>query len=439
MHTVCALVDCNCFFVSCERIKRPELNGRPVVVLSNNDGVIISVSPEAKALGLKGGIPYFKVKPIVQQHQVEVCSPDFHHYAALSKQVTDILANDFSPDVEIYSIDEAFLDLSGFSRRDLTQYGHHMRATILNKTQVPVSIGIAESKTLAKLSTGLAKRSAKAQGVVNLYQSPYRDFALESTPIEDVWGIGWRLSAQLRQCGIETAWDLAHRDPHWIHDRFSVLVSKTVAELQGIACLPIGSQDRPPKSMVFSRSFGTLVTDYTVMQHAVAAYCRKICEKLRVQSMVAQDITVSIRTNKFRTHMPQYRNAATIRLAQASDITAEITQAALNGLAQIYRSGYGYYKAGIMLHGLSCKDGMQLNLFEMTPQRQAWTTLMPTTDTINRRWGNGSVFYGAEGVNSGQWQMSHKFKSSGKTPNPTGFDGMVLNSYSDTPNSLRFF
>jgi DNA polymerase V len=403
-----ALVDCNNFFVSCERVFNPGLEGRPVVVLSNNDGCIISRSNEAKALGIPMGAPLFKVKNIVQNHRVVVHSAHFAMYGDLSHRVFQTLET-FTSDIEVYSIDEAFLDLSNIPADSRAPLGRQIRQRIRQWTGIPVSVGIAPTKTLAKVAAEIAKKSDKAQGVLDLSTPAYQTIALERLAVQDVWGVGWRLGPQLRSRGIVTAKDLCDADLDWILRRFGTVLARTVAELGGTSCIPLNQCPEPAKSVISSRSFGTPITTLPHLLEAVAAYTARAAEKLRSQGLAASALTVYIKTNRHRPDQPQYANSITLTLPVASDYTAALVQAAHQGLARIYQDGFAYNKAGVMLTGLMPANQRQANLL-VPSDWQKTSRLMQAVDRLNRVWGTGTVRLAAEGFLK-PWQMKSEHRS----------------------------
>lgn len=397
-----ALVDCNNFFVSCERALNPALNGQPVIVLSNNDGCIISRSNEAKALGFPMGAPIHQFKALVKAHQVHLFSPNFRWYTHVSSEIQKLLAQETEL-LEMYSVDEAFLDISALPFSDLEDFGRHVQQKIITALGVPVSVGIAETKTLAKSAIHLAKMHPEAQGVVSLYQSPHRRRALSKIPIHEVWGVGRKLSARLRALEASHAVHLAQWDPQWVKQQFGVPLMRTALELQGVMCYPVEIAHNPQKSLIFSRSFGKRVTSKATMQQIVATYTRKVVDKLRRQNLATQQLTLSIRTNRFQS-MPQYRADKTITLPVASNIATEIIGYALTALESIFRPQFQYHKAGIMLSDLVPEESVQTSLLDTVP-RQKWQQVGQTLDKLADRFGWQSIHPAVEGQDTKQWQM----------------------------------
>ncbi len=326
------LVDCNNFYVSCERVFDPALENRPVVVLSNNDGCIIARSQEAKALGIAMGTPFFEAREVIRRHKVAVYSSNYALYGDMSQRVMDLL-DAFTPKIEIYSIDEAFLDLSGFGNRDLAAYGREMRRRLKRWTGIPVSVGIAPTKTLAKLANHLAKTRADSDGVFDLTQGGNLEKALNAVPVGDIWGIGRRYGAMLEGHGILNAYDLRGAGDKWIKQRMGVVGLRTVFELRGLSCIDLETRPPAKKTTTVSRSFHSAVESHGALADAVAAFAARAAEKLRRDGLVANRVTVFIRTGGFASTQAQYRNAATISLAGPDNHTGRITRAALDGLA----------------------------------------------------------------------------------------------------------
>ncbi len=401
MPPIFALVDCNNFYVSCERVFQPELRGKPVVVLSNNDGCVIARSEEAKALGIPMGLPFFHMQAQYPHTPIEVYSSNYALYGDMSNRVMTILKR-FAPEVEVYSIDEAFLNLSGCGRGDLQSYGHLIRQGVRQWTGIPISIGIGPTKTLAKLANRLAKRSSDAQGVVNLSDSPH-DEILQSVAVKDIWGIGRSYSRLLQHHGICTALQLREADDHWIRQQMGVVGIRIVWELRGISCLPLELNSKPKKSLMVSRSFGRPITTLHAMRQAVATYTTRAAEKLRRHRLAAGILTVLVRTNPFKPEEPQYSQDIKITLSVATSDTAELIAYALAGAEHIYQDGYRYKKAGVLFTGLVPEHQIQMHLFD-TRDRERSKALMRTVDHINAQMGSGALQYAVSGFHP-NWQM----------------------------------
>jgi len=402
-----ALVDCNNFYVSCERVFDPKLEGKPVVVLSNNDGIVVARSNEAKALGIGMGVPEFQIRHLIRRHDVQVFSSNYTLYGDMSQRVMETLAQ-FTPNLEVYSIDEAFLSLSGFTSRDLTEYGRTIKATVKRWTGIPVSVGIAETKTLAKVAGRVAKRSIGAAGVFDLTVCQDRNALLALTPVEDIWGIGRNWARLLKQHGITTALSLREADVHWVRGTMGVVGERLVRELHGVSCLALDDCPPPKQGITVSRSFGRSVTTLAEMKEAVAFYTGRAAEKLREERLAVTVLTVFLTTNTFKDE-PQYSNAATIKLPVATDSTFDMLRHALHGVERIYRDGYRYKKAGVMLTALVPASQVQGDLFDQQ-DRERSRTLMRVLDRLNDHMGAGTLRYAAEGITK-RWQARFERRS----------------------------
>ncbi len=392
MNRIFGLVDCNNFYASCERVFRPELRGRPIVVLSNNDGCVIARSNEAKALGIPMGEPFFKVKPLIARHGVVVQSSNYALYGDLSNRVMTVLSQ-FTPETEVYSIDECFLDLSGFNGRDLTTYGQEITKTVQKWTGIPVGIGIGHTKTLAKLANHIAKKSPKANGVLDLSASPYIDKALEVTEIGDVWGIGRRWAKRLKGYGIYTAKDFRDQSQGWVRKQMGVVGARTHAELRGISCIDLEAHATDKQTTAVTRSFGKVLTSFEALREAVLTFSARASAKLRGNDLVAGQVSVFIRTNAFREDQEQYSPSATIDLVPYSNDTRMVQNAALRALVQIYRDGLAYKKAGVILLDLVRSQTAPRDLFTASPSKEDHD-LMRAIDYINTGLGGGLVAFG---------------------------------------------
>ena len=413
MAPVFALVDCNNFYASCERLFNPKLAGQPIVVLSNNDGCVVARSNEAKALGIAMGVPEFQIRPLLRAHRVQVFSSNYRLYGDLSQRVMETLEQ-FSPDLEIYSIDEAFLSLAGFERRNLTDYGRQIRKTVKQWTGLPVSIGIAETKTLAKLANRMAKRTSDTDGVFDLLACQDREALLDGIAVGEVWGIGPSFARLLMQRGITTALQLREADEQWIHRHMGVVGLRVVAELNGRSCLDLEACPPPKQGMTCSRAFGRPVSTLAEMEEAVSSYVTRVAEKLRGEGLAATVLTVFIMTNAF-TEEPQYRNSVTCELPVATDTTSELIKAALTGLRRIYRDGYRYKKAGVMCSALVSAGQVQPDLFDRQDRPKS-KRLMAALDAVNVRWGAGTLNYASNGLTQA-WQTHSHHRSPAYTTN----------------------
>lgn len=402
---VFALVDCNNFYASCERVFNPKLEGRPVIVLSNNDGCAIARSNEAKALGIKMGAPFFKIKDIVERHKVQVFSANFSLYGDLSRRVMATL-DTFSPEVEIYSVDEAFINLTGFDCHDFDSYGRHIKATVKQWTGIPVSVGIAETKTLAKVAGEFAKKSPKANGVLDLTKSKYQELALHRLPVYEVWGVGRKISEKLNKKGITTALQLRDADDDYILRTFNVCLLRTVLELRGISCLQLELEAKPNKTIACTRSFAELTSDKTFLEQAVSSYTARASERLREQKLATKKLLVFIQTNRFRKSEPQYSRSAEVTLPIATDATPQLIHYARKGLDKIYRPEYRYHKAGVIMLDLIPASEIQTGLFDCV-DREKSDRLMITLDRVNQIYGSNTLKYGAEGMGK-RWRMKQE-------------------------------
>ncbi len=406
-----AIIDVNNFYVSCERVFNPKLENKPVVVLSNNDGCAISRSNEAKALGIKMGTPWFKLKAFAKQENVTALSSNYTLYLDMSHRVMALLSR-FSPDQEIYSIDESFLDLTTFKSKDLIKYGQQIKTKIKQWTGLPVSIGISSTKTLSKLANHIAKKNASFKGVCNLnvMDEDTLDAWMSHIPVSDVWGVGRSLTPKLNQLDIMSVLDLKHADPDYIRQQFSIVLEKTVRELNGTMCIELQDAEEPNKEIMVSRSFGRRVKDKQELIEAVTSYTSRAAERMRKQSSVATSLYIYIRTSP-HDDKKQYANGVNIPLFQPSDDTMVLTNTALLGLDYIYREGFDYQKAGITLCNLTSKYKVQGHLFNDTISHSR----MKIMDTINQRW-KGKLKLGSEGVTK-EWEMKANFKSRNYTTN----------------------
>lgn len=405
-----ALIDGNNFYVSCERVFNPTLEGRPVIVLSNNDGCAVARSNEAKALGVKMGAPWFQLKDLAKKHGIIALSSNYALYGDMSNRMMSVLAK-YSPDQEIYSIDECFLGLEGFAHVDLIAHAQAMRHQVRQWVGIPVCVGIAETKTLAKLANHCAKKGfAGADSVCDFGRLSDTDQSVLFSTIEvgEIWGIGRQLSKQLIARGIDTVEALRTADAKVLRREFSVTMERIVAELNGESC--VGLEDVAPakQQIMSSRSFGKYLTDLDSLQEAVASYVAIAAAKLRCQGSVAGMVQVFIRTSPFRDNAPQYSKTLTIPLPTPSDDTLRLTQAALWGLRRIYRPGFEYQKAGIMLMDLVPAGIRQQDLFSTARNNDA---LMKVVDRINRAWGRGTIRSAAEGT-AKTWSMKRERMSS---------------------------
>ncbi|MBT4464466.1 MAG: Y-family DNA polymerase [Rhodospirillaceae bacterium] len=393
-----ALVDCNNFYVSCERLFDPRLEGCPVVVLSNNDGCIIARSNEAKALGIAMGTPLFKAMPEIRRHGIKVYSSNYSLYGDISARVMRTLEA-FSPDIEIYSIDEAFLNLGGLERHGIADHGRELHRTVKRWTGIPVSVGIAPTKTLAKIAAGIAKKSPDLGGALLIDDEQARRQALAATDIGDVWGIGRRWAKMLGTNAISTALDFHDMPAPWVRGRMGVVGARTHMELTGTPCIDL--QTRPPdkQTLCVSRSFSQTVSERRVLRESIAAFAARAAEKLRRGGLFTTAVNVFVRTNGYRTDQTQYRNAATRALATPGSHTVDIVGAAMAAFDDIYRDGLQYKQAGVMLLDLNRPDAIQPDMFAPTHKRN--DKLMTVLDDINARLGSDVLRLAASGTGAG--------------------------------------
>lgn len=406
---VFALVDCNNFYASCEKLFDPKLKDRPVVVLSNNDGCVVARSAEVKALGIPMGVPWFKLRDEAKRHGIVAFSSNYALYADLSNRCVEVLSS-FSANIEVYSIDESFLELSGFEWRPggLMAYGAEIRQRVADWLGLAVCVGIGPSKTLAKLANHAAKKNlAAANGVCDFttMSQAALDALFERIDVGEVWGIGRKINARLEAMGIRTVRQLRDADAELMRTSFSVVVERTVRELRGLSCLDLQEVVPEKQQIMSSRSFGQLVYDLPELEEAVASYVAKAAEKLRTQDSLAGAVQVYIRTNVFKPEVPQYQRAITVPLPEASSDTRVLTRWALRVLRRIYRSGYGYHKAGITLMDIVPATNQQFSLFASGDAVDARSQkLMGVLDGINGKFGRGTLRLAAEGVEK-VWQM----------------------------------
>jgi DNA polymerase V len=385
MQPLIALVDCNNFYVSCERVFRPDLIGQPVAVLSNNDGCIVARSQEVKNLGIKMGVPLFQIQPLVGQHAIQLFSSNYSLYADMSARVMSVL-EEFAPSLEVYSIDEAFLDLTGVCHQDPMTYGQRIRKSVFRSTGIPVCVGMGPTKTLAKLANFAAKRWPQTGGVLDLSDPVRREKLMRLVPVGEVWGIGSRYAARLNQLGIATVWDLACQPTHSIQAQFNIVVARTVMELNGIPCLELEEVAPDKQQIVCSRSFSRRLTNYSELAQALAEYGSRAAEKLRHQYSVAGHLSVFIRTSPFNPLEPHYQRSAGMRLPSATQDSRVIISAANRLLKEIFKPGYHYQKCGVQLSHIQPENQPgQFDLFEMGGNRTGGEPLMTVVDQINRR------------------------------------------------------
>ena len=400
-----ALIDCNSFYVSCERLFKPSIIRKPVVVLSSNDGCIISRSDEAKALGIKMGDPYFKAKKIITKNNVYIFSSNYSLYGDISRRVMKTLKY-FTNEIEVYSIDEAFLDLTNFPDDLVELFGKKIRNTVLEWTGIPTSIGIANTKTLSKVANYIAKK--EKSGVVNLINSQNIDSVLEKIKIMDVWGVGKQLSKFYMNNGIDNAKKLKNVSNTWIKKSSNVMSSRTAMELRGISCISLETHQAKRKSCCVSRSFGKKVENFQELKESIATHSLNAAEKIRSESLLTKSITVFIRTSPFQNNRKFYSNSKTIDFPIATDDSIEIVKNALIGLKFIFKKGYKYQKTGIVLSGLLESEKIN-NLFS-TSKESKIKNLMKSIDYTNYKYGRSTLSLAEAGINK-KWNIKRKYSS----------------------------
>lgn len=414
-----ALVDCNNFYASCERVFNPKLAGKPVVVLSNNDGCVVARSAEAKAMKIPMGAPYFKIERDFRRHGGVALSSNYALYADMSNRVMSILSG-YSPQQEVYSIDECFLGMAGFT--GLMAIGQRIREQIRGWTGLPVCVGFGATKTLAKLANHVAKKRPEWDGVCDLTALSGReqDESVGGIEVGEVWGVGRRIAAKLEQMGVTTVRQLREADPAHIRSIFSVVLERTVLELRGVSCLELEEVVRPRKQIMVSRSFGQTVYELTELENAVGNFVSRAAEKLRAQESCAGSVMVFAHTSPFR-DTPQYSRCITVPIPTPTDDTLALTSAALAGLAAIYKPGFAYAKAGVMLSELVEQEHVPKDLFSDLEQRGKASALMSALDKVNARFGRGALTTGAAAT-QGTWRMRQDRKSPAYT---TSWSGLI--------------
>ena len=414
VRKIFALVDCNNFYASCERVFNPKLNGKPVVVLSNNDGCIVARSNEAKALGIKMGVPFFKVRDVIKAGNVKYFSSNYALYADMSKRVMETL-KEFTPGIEVYSIDEAFITFESVTRENLTNYSRKIRDQIFRNTGLPVSIGIAETKTLAKIANEFCKNNEKLNGVFDITIFRDKRKLLSRVPVIDIWGIGKSLGRYYISKGILSASDYMNADPELIRKKSGVVGSRTQLELKGISCLELDQLVHSKKQIISSRSFGKYVTELSELEEAVSQYTARALEKLRMQCSLANYIYVFIQTNHHKLTDTQHAEGRFAAIPVASSFTPDFLSVAKSLLRQIFRPGIKYIKAGVMLTGIIPDDSMQICLDDSLDHNKR-KTLMNTVDEINSLNGRDAVKFASSGINQ-NWQMKMSYRSGRYTTN----------------------
>lgn len=401
-----ALIDCNNFYASCERLFRPDLRHKPIIVLSNNDGCVIARSNEAKALGIAMGVPYFKVKALCQRADVHVFSSNFALYGDLSHRVMTTIEQEW-PDIEIYSIDEAFLNLSSLPSEQHDAFCASLQRKILKNTGIPTSIGIGKSKTLAKAANYLCKKIVKVPTLNLANQGEW----LKQIPIGEVWGVGRKWSKKFIQQGIYTAYDLSVMDISLLKIRFNVMIVRTAMELRGVSCGDF-ARDEARQSILSSKSFGSLQSEYTAVAESLSSHCARAVEKLREQNSLVQQMSVFVQTNRFREDLAQHFQSIELRFPYPTDDVRTITHLAKRGLLQIFKAGYHYKKTGVCFEELLPKASVQKDLFHQPSEEELQKSedLMSVLDKINQRFGRHTLHLAAEG-SSKPWDSRIQLRS----------------------------
>ena len=399
-----ALIDCNSFYVSCERLFNPKIQSVPVVVLSNNDGCVISRSTEAKKLGIRMGEPYFKVKDLVKKNNVQIFSSNYALYGDLSRRVMKVLKG-FTDKIEIYSIDEAFLDLSHIKDEQVEEYGKQIRERVLKWTGIPTSVGISNTKTLSKVANHIAKKN-KA-GVIFLKENI--DNILKDFDIADVWGVGRQLSKLYIKNGIDNAYKLKNISNTWVKKSTNVLGAKTVMELRGIPCIDLETETTRRKSCCVSRSFGKKVESLDKLKESITTHCLNAAEKIRTDKQTTRAVTIFIRTSPFDKNRKYYSNSITIELPVATNNSIELVKTAISGLGKIYKYGYFYQKAGVILSKLRDASEKELNLLAPILENKS-QPLMRAIDFTNAKYGRNAISIAQAGI-SNDWKMRREHSS----------------------------
>jgi len=406
-----ALVDCNNFYVSCERVFNPALKRKPIIVLSNNDGCVIARSQEVKDLGIKMGVPWFKVQNLARHHKIIAFSSNYTLYADMSNRVMKIIS-EFAPNQEVYSVDECFLDLTGFKHLDLTNYGQRIRSTINRLVGLPVCVGVGASKTLAKLANHIAKKCSIFDGVCNLNEiaQDTLDSLFSKIEVGEVWGVGRCIAKKLAKLGVNTVFDLKQSSPQALRKQFSILMERTIRELNGESCIPLEEIAPSKKQLVCSRGFGIPVSSLSKLSEAVITYTTRVAEKLRRQRSVTAMVYVFIQTNPFKKKDRQYNPGRLVPLTNPTDDTRILIRAVLTGLKSIYKPGFSYKKAGVLFDDLLPFNQHQESLFDDKESQAHSEFLMQAIDEINKTMGSSTIKFLGEGLEK-QWRAKAEKKT----------------------------
>ncbi|HWZ65781.1 MAG TPA: Y-family DNA polymerase [Patescibacteria group bacterium] len=415
LKPVYALVDCNNFFVSCERVFRPDLWDKPVAVLSNNDGCIVARSNEVKALGIPMAVPYFKVSDVLKQNNVTLFSGNFQLYGDFSQRVTQILQQE-SPDIEVYSVDESFLEISSLPIKDYEAWARTLKAKIFKWTGIPVSIGIAPTKTLAKAAADFAKKNESTEGGFSIVGDDTKHLELlKWLPIGDVWGIGWRTTPKLQEYGIRTAYDISLASDTWVQSQLNIRGVKTAHELKGESCYELESNNEPQKSIAHTRSFPHAVRNYYELEGAIATFAAQTAAKLRSQQELAGAVMTFLRTSKYT--KIQHSGSHVVTLLPPTAETGKIVAAALEGLQAIYDPDFGYKKGGITLFDLKPRAAWQLELGGNIADIDRQAALMATIDQLNNHYHTRLVRHAIEHTERSDWRSRQQQRSPNYTTN----------------------
>lgn len=396
------LIDCNNFYASCERVFNPLLNGKPIVVLSNNDGCVIARSNEAKALGIQMGAPAFKMNEIIDNNHINVFSSNYTLYGDMSQRVMATIGR-FSPDIEIYSIDEAFILFSGFENYNLNDYGQIITQTVKRNTGIPVSLGIAPTKTLAKLASKIAKKQLQYKNVFLLQGADMINSTLKDFDISDIWGIGRQHAKFLNENGVYSAFDFVNKSKSWVRKNLTVVGERTWLELQGVPCISIEKEPSDKKQICTARSFGEMITDFEFIAEATANYAARCAYKLRKQDACAATLMVFLHTNQYRKDLPQYFKNRIVQLPVPTNNTAEIVKYAVLALRDIFKKGFHYKKAGVIITEIVSANCIQGDLFDTT-NREKQQKLMVVIDKLNDVIGKDKIRLATQGYGK-KWKL----------------------------------
>lgn len=420
-----ALADCNNFYASCERVFQPNLENKPIVVLSNNDGCVVARSQEVKDFGIKMGVPIFQIKEAVKFYNIQVFSSNYSLYGDVSNRVMSTISK-YVDSYEVYSIDEIFLDLSGFEKLyNLVDYCKEIRYVVKRNTRIPISVGIAPTKTLAKAANKLVKKRFKTEGVCYLRTQEDVNELLKDFDVEDVWGIGRKHSVLLKKHGFDTALKLMNAPDAWIKKNLSIVGLRLVNELRGIPCIQLDEVPSDKKNICVSRSFGKMISDLDTLEQSLSTHANTAAEKLRKQGSNSSSISIFLQTNRFRSDLPQYFNSKTVDLSFPTNDSSNIIKAALEGLKLIFRDGYMYKKCGIYINEITPACDVQLNLFEEDDSEKK-KKLNMAVDLLNNKYGRGSLKYAVQGYKN-EWKLRQENLSKAFTTNIDDIPQINLN------------